>query len=72
MNAVVQLDMFRETTEEDVMKAEMSALTESHHAVRKKLFGQVGALTKMVMDQQEQIDFLKIKLGLACSVQPES
>lgn len=72
MNAVVQLDMFRETTEEDVLKAELAALEESHHAVRKSTFARIGALTKMVMDQQEQIDFLKVKLGLACSVQPQS
>lgn len=69
MNAVVQLDMFRETTSDDVLKAELVLLTESHHAVRKKLFGQVGALTKMVMDQQDQIDFLKVKLGLACQIE---
>jgi hypothetical protein len=69
MNAVVQLDMFRETTSEDVLKAELMALTESHHAVRKKLFGQVGALSKLVMDQQEQIDYLKVKLGLACQIE---
>ena len=72
MNAVVQFDLFEETTEKDVLKAELGALAESHHAVRKKLFGQVGTLTKMVLDQQEQIDFLKVKLGLACSVPEKS
>jgi hypothetical protein len=72
MNAVVQLDMFRETTEEDVLKAELVALSESHHAVRKSTFARIGALTKLVMDQQNEIDFLKVKLGLACPVQPQS
>lgn len=67
-DAVIQLDMFQETTETDVLKAEIAALKESHHAVRKKLFGQVGALQKMVLDQQEQIDYLKVKLNLACEV----
>ena len=66
MNAVVQYDMFKETTSEDVLKAELAALKESHHAVRKKLFGQVGALTKMVLDQQNEIDYLKSQMGLVC------
>jgi hypothetical protein len=67
MEPIIQLDMFRETTAEDVLRAELVALRESHHAVRKKLFSQVGGLTKMVMEQQNEIDYLKIKLGLACA-----
>jgi len=63
--------MFQETTEEDMLRAEVAALKESHHAVRKKLFGQVGALTKMVLDQQDQIDYLKVKIGLACQIKKE-
>ncbi len=65
MSVQVQLDLFRESKEEDMLKAEIDALKESHHAVRKKLFGQVGALSKLVIDQQEQIDFLKYQLNLA-------
>lgn len=72
MNAVVQFDLFEETTKEDVLKAELAALEESHHAVRKSTFARIGALTKMVLDQQDQIDYLKVKLGLACAIQPES
>jgi bacterioferritin (cytochrome b1) len=66
MTAIVQLDMFKETTSEDILKAELEALKESHHAVRKKAFGELRALQKIVMDQQEQIDYLKVKLNLAC------
>lgn len=72
MNAIVQLDMFKETTSEDVLRAEVEALKESHHAVRKKAFGELRALQKMVLDQQEQIDYLKVKLNLACVVPPRS
>lgn len=68
MNTVVQLDFFQPTTDEDILKAEIAALRESHHAVRKKLFAQVGALQKMVLDQQEQIDYLKVQTGLACQI----
>lgn len=68
MNALIQYDFFTETTDEDVLKAEISALKESHNAVRKKAFAQIGALTKIVLDQQNEIDFLKVKMGLACSV----
>lgn len=72
MNVIVQLDMFKETTSEDILRAEVEALKESHSAVRKKLFAQVGALQKMVLDQQEQIDYLKVKLNLACVIPPRS
>jgi len=35
-------------------------------------FGELRALQKMVLDQQEQIDYLKVKLNLACVVPPRS
>ena len=66
MSATIQLDMFRETTESDVLKAELEALKESHHAVRKKSFAQLNALNKLVMDQQQEIDYLRMHLGLSC------
>ena len=72
MSAKIQFDLFKETTPEDILRADLEALKESHHAVRKKLFGQVGALTKMIMDQQEEIDYLKVKLKLTCSLSDKS
>ena len=66
MNAQVQFDLFKETSDQDVLRAEVSALKESHHAVRKKLFAQVGALSKMVLEQQHEIEYLKMKMGLSC------
>lgn len=69
MTAQVQFDLFEETTEQDVLKADLEELKQSHHAVRKKLFGNISSLSKMVLDQQAEIDFLKVKLGLACSVE---
>lgn len=72
MNAILQLDMFKETTSEDILKAELDALKESHHAVRKRAFGEIRALQKMVMDQQQEIDYLKVKLNLACPLPPRS
>ena len=71
MNAVVQYDLFKETTEEDVLKAELEALIESHHAVRKKAFSEIRALQKMVMDQQQELEYIKVKMGLACTVEPK-
>ena len=69
MSAQVQLDMFQETTQEDLLRADLAELAQSHHAVRKKLFGQVSALSKMVIDQQQELDYLKVKLGLACPLE---
>ena len=72
MTAIVQLDMFKETTSEDILRAELEALKESHGAVRKRAFAEIRALQKMVMDQQEQIDYLKVKLNLACALPKRS
>ena len=69
MQAIVQLDMFRETTELDVLKAEVEALKESHHAVRKRSFAELRALQKLVIDQQAELDYLKVKLNLACALE---
>lgn len=68
MSALVQLDMFKVTTSEDILKARIEALEASHHAVRKKVFPELRALQKVVMDQQQEIDYLKVKLNLACPV----
>lgn len=68
MEAAIQYDLFKETTDVDVVKAELAALKESHHACRKKLFGLNAALTKMLLDQQNEIDYLKVQMGLACAV----
>lgn len=69
MQALIQLDLFRETTTEDILKARVDALEASHHAVRKKAFAEIRGLTKIVLDQQEQIDYLKVKLNLACPIE---
>jgi len=69
MSAQVQLDFFQETTREDVLKAELDALKESHDKVRKRLFAQVGALSKMVINQQEEIACLRVHVGLNCVVE---
>ncbi len=65
----VQFDLFKETTDQDVLKAELEALKESHHAVRKRAFAELRGLQKIVMDQQNEIDYLKVKMGLACTVE---
>lgn len=66
MTAQVQLDFFKETTDQDVLKAEIEALKESHHAVRKNAFAQIGVLTKLLLDQQQEIEFLRMHAGLSC------
>lgn len=66
MSAEIQYDLFETTTEKDVLRADLDELSQSHHAVRKKLFGQISSLSKMVLDQQQQIEFLLVKLNLAC------
>jgi hypothetical protein len=65
----IQFDLFKETTDVDLVKAELAALKESHHAVRRKLFAQNSALTKMILDQQNELDFIKVKMGLSCFVE---
>ena len=68
MTAQIQLDIFRETTDTDVLRAEVMALKESHNAVRKRAFAEIGGLRKLVLEQQHEIDHLKVKLGLSCYV----
>ena len=72
MNAVLQLDMFRETTPEDMLRAQFEALKESHHSVRKRAFAELRGLQKMIIEQQAEIDYLKVKMGLACAVNAKS
>lgn len=69
MSAQVQLEFFKETTEADVLKAELVALRESHNAVRRRVFAQQSEMTKMILRQQEELDYLKMKMGLTCIVQ---
>lgn len=71
MTSHIQFDLFKETTLEDVREARFTALEESHHAVRKKAFAEIRALTKMVLKQQDEIDFLKVKIGLSCYIERE-
>lgn len=66
MNAQVQFDLFKETTDEDVLRAEVAALKASHDAVRKGTFARLGALTKLVLEQQKELDYLRMKMGLSC------
>jgi len=66
MEPLIQFDMFKETTSEDVLRAELAALRESHHAVRKKCFAQLGELTKLYLRQQEELDYIKVKIGISC------
>ena len=66
MSEKIQLDMFRETSDGDVLQAELVALKESHNAVRKKCFAQMGQMMKLILSQQEELDFIKVKMGLSC------
>jgi lactam utilization protein B len=72
MTAQIQYDMFRETTETDLMQAEFSALKESQDKVRRKLFAQNGAMMKLIMQQQEEIEFIKVHLGLSSYVKQDT
>lgn len=69
MSAQVQLEFFKEITEVDVLKAEITALKESHNAVRKRVFAQQRDMTTMILRQQEELDYLKMKMGLSCILQ---
>jgi hypothetical protein len=62
------MDLFKPVTEDDVMAAEVIALKESHHAVRKKSFAMINELTKIMLRQQEELDYIKVKMGLTCIV----
>lgn len=69
MTAQIQLDFFKETTDDDVLRAELAALKDSHDKVRRRAFAQIGTLTKMLLDQQQEIDFLKMHAGLCCALE---
>ena len=68
MSAQVQMDLFKEISQDDVLAAEISSLKESHHAVRKKSFAMINELTKIMLRQQEELDYIKVKMGLTCIV----
>lgn len=67
----VQFDLFKETTDVDIMKAEVNSLKESLGNVRRGIFARHNEMAKLIMAQQEELDFLKVKLGLACVVEPK-
>jgi len=69
MQTAMQYDFFKEVSNEDVLKAELSALKESHDRVRKKTFAQLSELTKMYLRQQEEIEYMKVKMGLCCYIE---
>jgi len=68
MSAQVQLDIFKEPQDVEKIGEELTALKESHDKVRKKLFGCQGEMMKIIMRQQEELDFLKEKMGLSCII----
>lgn len=69
MTAQIQFDMFRETTSVDLLQAEISSMKESNDKVRRKLFAQNGAMMKIILQQQEELDYLKMKMGLTCMLE---
>lgn len=66
MSAQIQLEMFKEEVDTEALQNDLKSLKESHHAVRKKLFGQQAEIMKLVMRQQEELDYLRMKMGLSC------
>lgn len=72
MAVQVQFDLFKETTDVDIMKAEMESLKESLGNVRRGIFARHNEMAKLILAQQEELDFLKVKLGLACEVKAQS
>lgn len=72
MGIQVQFDLFKETTDVDVMKAEIEHLKESIGNVRRGIFARHNEMAKLIISQQEELDFLKVKLGLACDMKAQS
>lgn len=72
MAVQVQFDLFKETTDVDIMKAEVESLKESLGNVRRGIFARHNEMAKLILAQQEELDFLKVKLGLACEVKAQS
>lgn len=71
MSELEQLDMFHE----DALLTELSNIKESHHAVRKRLFAELKDLNnqqkemmKLIIRQQDELDYLRVKMGLSCFV----
>lgn len=67
MTTEIQLDIFGEV-KDDKLIADIQALKESHHAVRKRAFAEIGGLRKLLLDQQHEIEYMKVKMGLSCYV----
>ncbi len=65
MTAQIQLDMFREITESDLVQAKISELKESQDKIRKRLFAQQKEMMKIILQQQEELDCIKTRIGIS-------
>ena len=66
----VQLDLFRETTSDDILKAEIDELKERQENMRRGLFARHNDVVKLVFSLQEQVSSLQgtikdLKRGVA-------
>ena len=64
--ANIQYDLFQETTDVDVLKAELKANKDTIDNVRRGLFARHNDMFKLLMQQKEQIEILNEKMGLSC------
>jgi hypothetical protein len=55
----IQLDLFENPSETDMLQKELKALAESQDRLRKGLFARHSELVKLIMIQQKEIDLLK-------------
>ena len=55
----LQYDMFYTPTETDLVRAEIEALRDSQNRVRRKTFGMINELTRLLIRTQKENDELR-------------
>lgn len=62
MMTAIQLELFEENSEIDILRKEMSHMRTSQDNVRKGMFARHAELVKMYLKQQDEIEILRSML----------
>lgn len=57
----VQLDLFEEMTEVDILRKELADVKQSSENVRRGIFARHNALSKLFLELKDEIDKLKLQ-----------
>jgi len=56
---MIQLDLFREITESEIIKSEINSLKESKDNIRRAIFARHNTLFNMIQNLEKELEILK-------------